>query len=289
MTCGRWRVRRHRRPGIETVEVWNLPVEGGSLLWQRVGVPRVESLRAAGHPEREIGEGLAASLVPTLLSLQPRLGFDALYLGGGLLEIEGFREGLRREALPFPLSFSADGRWTGEAGAFGLLREIGFPAGAMLDVGQTAIKASARDRRIVRERDFSVLPLRLIDASGHSTGCPTETAAAFIASALCDLLRAAGPVDPAIVLALPCPLDEDAVPGACTYGWEGDTRLLPQVFRRVDERLPGWQAGAEPEVLVLNDAELAAESALCELRPPAGARLLCLTLGFGPGAALIEG
>lgn len=285
MKLGRWRVDRVRPAGVEAVEVWNWPIDGGPL-WERVGAPRVEALRSAGLPESEIGSLLAQALAPAIDAMASDFGSTQVHLGGGLAEILGFREGLARRTS-LPLSFAAEGQWLHEAGGWGLLEERGSGNGTILDVGQTSIKGAAGGRRVAWPRDLSILPRRFILEDGTSQGAPTEPAAAFIAGALIDLLRSADPADPALILGLPCPLDDDCVLGPCTYGWQGDGELLPRVFAIVDERLHPWLR-AEPLVLVLNDAELFAESTRRELRPSPGSTTLCLTLGFGPGGAVLK-
>ncbi len=281
----RWELCRVRPARIRTLEIWNLPAPEGQF-WQAVGLPRVEAMRRDGRSDREIGDALAASLVPAVLQLHETFQIDTLFLGGGLLEIAALRSGIEAAGLPFALVFASDATWVGEPGGQALLRQAGVPDGAVVDVGQTAIKASARGLRIVKKRDVGLLPYRFIDASGHSRGCATEAAAAFLGGALGDLLAAATPADAAVVLALPCPLDEACTPGPCTYGWEGDRALLPRALQIVDERTQPWRR-ARPRVLILNDAELAAVSAGVEAR--SRGRTLCLTLGFGPGGALVEG
>lgn len=85
-----------------------------------------------------------------------------------------------------------------------------------------------------------------------------------------------------IVLALPCSINDALEPGACTYGWESATELVPRVFANLQAR--GRVTGAARGV-VLNDAELAAEAARAHgIDTPA----LVLTLGFGPGGALLR-
>jgi hypothetical protein len=288
LTLGRWRVRRCRRSDVQVLEVWNLSLPDG-LFWERVGVPRVDALRGAGLGDAGIAEELAESLAGALWLLHARLHVDRGFLGGGLLEIDGFEDAVRAEDLPFPVVFSPDRVFVAERGGFELLREERGAAGAVVDVGQTAIKGSREGTRIVRPRDFGELPLELIDPSGRKpapSAVRRERAAELIAGAVLDL-SAPGPGAPGLVLALPCPVDDDLVPGACTYGWEDDRDLLPEVFRRIESGLGPGPGGSDREALVLNDAELAAESARAVVRPPDGERLLCLTLGFGPGAALL--
>lgn len=285
MKLGRWRVDRVRPAGVEAVEVWNWPTDEGPL-WELVGAPRVETLRSAGRPESEIASLLARTLAPAIVAMAGHFGTAQVHLGGGLTEIPGFRQELARRTS-LPLSFAAEGQWLHEAGGLALLEERGNGNGAILDVGQTSIKGLAGGRRMAWPRDLSILPRRFILEDGTSQGAPTEPAAAFIAGALIDLLRGVDRANRALILSLPCPLDDDCVLGPCTYGWQGDGELLPRIFAMVDERLHPWP-GAEPLVLVLNDAELFAESTRRELRPTPSSATLCVTLGFGPGGAVLK-
>lgn len=274
------RARRFRRAGVTALSVWDLPTDAG-LLWERLGAPRLLALRARGRPEAEITAELAASAADALRRLRDRHGCTRAFLGGGLTELAGFAEALQDRA-DVPFACSEDGRFAGEAGGWALLRERGHAAGVVVDVGQTAVKASRPGRRLVRERDTSELPLELIDPSHPPPPRPErlERVAGFVGGAVAELLEHARPAPRALVLALPCPLDDRLVPGGCTYGWQGEGRLVPAILER---------AGRDLDlVLVLNDAELLAETARARAPAAPGERVLALTLGFGPGAALID-
>jgi hypothetical protein len=91
------------------------------------------------------------------------------------------------------------------------------------------------------------------------------------------------PLD-ALCLALPCPVDGTFIPGGCTYGWEGHASLVADLLQAAGLT----DASSGGTVLVLNDAELAAEAAREDARLADSRRVLCLTLGFGPGGALLE-
>lgn len=265
---------RWRRPHVRALPIWDLQLDEG-LLWQRLGLPRVEALREQGRAELEIGAELAQTAAAALRLLRERHRFDRVFVGGGLTLIEGFVQELLRR-VDHPIDVSPDERFAGERGGLALLEGRG--GGAVVDVGQTAIKASCRGRRLVRERDLRALPLELIDPSGappRAAPDRLERAAAFIGAAIAEL----GSDGDSLVLALPCPLDDACVPGPCTYGWAGEARLVPAILERSGKHFR--------EVLVLNDAELAAETALARRPREAGERVLVLTLGFGPGAALI--
>jgi len=281
------RVRRWRGPGVQGLELWNRPLRDG-MFWEQVGVPRLDRLRADGWREADIGRDQARSVATALDGLHRELGFQSVFLGGGLLEIDGFASSLHASRLPFRIALSPDRAFAGEAGGHALLGALGLPGGVVLDVGQTAVKASCRRVRAIRPRDPSSQPLELIDPAGarpRPSRARVGAAAALVSAAARDLVERSGPPQPAVVLALPCPLGEDLVPGGCTYGWEGDPSLVPALVDAV-ACVIGHSA---PEVLVLNDAELAAESARLDLVPAPGDRVLCLTLGFGPGGALVTG
>jgi hypothetical protein len=273
-----YHLRRLRPAGVQHLAVWDLPLSRG-LFWERVGAPRIGEMRDLGASAGEIARALADDIAEALGVLQLRDGFDVAYLGGGLLGLPGVRTTLVRHS-PCALAFNPDGRFVGERGGKRLLAQIGRPHGAIVDVGQTAIKATTGARRATVERDLGALPLRLIDTCGRSSGAPTATVAAFISSAVATI----GPPDACVLLAIPGPLGESLLPGPCTYGWEGDATLLPALVERLEKLQPA-PAG---ELLLVNDAELAGVSAQVDLRRTSGARALALTLGFGPGAALLD-
>jgi len=101
------------------------------------------------------------------------------------------------------------------------------------------------------------------------------------------------PPPPLLVLALPSALADDNTPEGCTYpGWEGCAELLPRIAARLDDWIQGdpshpWRV-AEGRILLLNDAELAARSARLQSSAVASRITLALTLGFGPGAAILD-
>jgi hypothetical protein len=287
VTEGRWRLRRLRPRGVRPLEVWNLPLQGKEL-WELLGVPRLDAMRREGHGDEDIGRALGATFASAAAELQRRHRFERVFVGGGLLELPGLEAAVREAAPPFEVTFSPDRAFVAEAGGRALLADNGGPDGIVVDVGQTSIKLSAGGVRRVRARELERLPLRLIGTPRPPvTALGTAAFAGFIADAIAELLVASAPRDPLVVLAMPCPLEDDLAPGSCTYGWEGHGTLLPEVFRVLDERLHPWPAVAHPQALVLNDAELAAVSARVVLCPEAAAGVLSLTLGFGPGGAVL--
>jgi len=265
---------------VQPLSIWDSKLDGG-LLWERLGRPRADALRREGRAENEIGTELAATALAALRVLRERHPFERAFVGGGLTRIAGFAQELRERA-ELPLELSADGCFAGERGGLALLRASSEADGIVVDVGQTALKASCRGHRLVRERDLGALPLELIDPAG-APPLPEphrlQRAAAFIGDAIAEVAERTVIDGGGLVLALPCPLDDACVPGPCTYGWQGEARLVPAILERSGLHFR--------DVFVLNDAELAAETALA-LRPPrAGERVFVLTLGFGPGGALI--
>jgi hypothetical protein len=280
---GRFRIERLRWPGVTSLSVWNRPLPDGRELWQQVGAPWVEEQRRRGVHEATIGQGLAEVLAPAIRGLHQELGLAACFLTGGLCAIAGFREALHVAVGSFPITIAHDPVWAAAEAGLAWLREQGTPESGVVDVGQTAIKTLSRAGRHVHERDLEALPFRLIGEDGTSRGAPTERLATFLSTALAALEVPSPAQDPRVLLALPCPIEDDLLPGPCTYGWQGDRGLLPAVFLSPAGPWPD----REVRVDVLNDAELAAEAARRSFVLEPGSRVLCLTLGFGPGGALL--
>jgi hypothetical protein len=270
-----WNVRRHRPPGVTPLEVWNLPVLGREL-WELLGTPRVDADRRAGVPEAALASRLLPALTGALEPLVRRHAVDAVWLSGGLACLEGFGSALAKAPLPCPVHVATEPRFAPALTGLRLLAPLHPTSPLAVDVGQTSIKCAAPGALRVFERDTAALPLLFIGQPRPADGHHIPTAVRFIAGAL----RAFTP--DAVCLALPCPLDDALIPGGCTYGWEGHASLVADIVREAG--LP--DAGGT--VLALNDAELAAEAARDDARLADARRVLCLTLGFGPGGALLE-
>ncbi|MCP3163205.1 ROK family protein [Myxococcus qinghaiensis] len=271
-----WTPRRHHAAGVTSLEVWNLPVFGREL-WELLGAPRVEADRRAGVPEAQLAEQLFPALMSALEQLVHRHAVDAVWLSGGLACLEGFEVGAAKAtaALGCPVYVSKAPRFAPVYAGLGL---VTARTPLVLDVGQTSIKCASPGAQRVFERDLNELPRLFIGMPRPVDGHHIVAAVRFIANALRTCardLKVEG-----MCLALPCPLDEALVPGGCTYGWEGHASLVADILE--EAALPGGG-----EVLVLNDAELAAEAARMELRKHKHRHILCLTLGFGPGGALL--
>jgi hypothetical protein len=255
--------------------------ERGSL-WECRDLPEFPRLLMQAVEELRAGTARRASgLSPP--DICRRIEF--LFVGGGDADRPGLAEALAGGSLPYHIS--PEEAFVGEAGGLALLRQERLD-GLVIDVGQTAIKISAANRRLMVPRDFERLPL----AEGKK-----EKVRAALREFVAEAIRRAGGVSPlsaaktqgayaprspwGIVLALPCELDDDCVPGPCSYaGLEGDTTFVEDILRLADmEGVPA---------LVLNDAELAAASARLSPHVPADRITLVLTLGFGVGGALLR-
>ncbi len=275
-----WDIRRHRVPGVTSLEVWNLPVLGREL-WELLGAPRVDSDRRAGVPEAGLASRLLSALTEALELLVHRHAVDAVWLSGGLLCLEGFGPALAEAtaSLPCPVHVAQEPRFAPVLAGLRMLAPLKPVSPVALDVGQTSIKCASPGALRVFERDTTALPLLLIGMPRPEDGHHVAAAVRFIGEAL----RTSGARPPdALCLALPCPLDAALVPGGCTYGWEGRASLVSDLLGEAG--FPGTRGTA----LVLNDAELAAEAAREDARLASARRVLCLTLGFGPGGALLE-
>ncbi len=302
-TGRRWRLSRVRRDGVESIPVWNLPLADGRLFWEIAGAPFVEAMRLRGVADVLIARDIAAAVADAAVRLHARHHFERIWITGGLTRMPGFDTAVISALAdaPFKPRLSEAGAFAGEAGGRDVLAAFDQPGGVVADVGQTSIKVSvlhapaapgtppappAPAYRILRARHLDELPRRFIGAAQVTPAgarAVVEHAAPWIAEAVLDALEAAAPlsVPPALVLALPCPIADDLTLGACTYGWERDASLVPRIATALDQA-GAFEGAMRVSVLVLNDAELAALSA------PSGALTLALTLGFGPGAALVQ-
>ncbi|AGC41653.1 hypothetical protein MYSTI_00295 [Myxococcus stipitatus DSM 14675] len=275
--------RRYRAPGVTPLEVWNLPVLGREL-WEHLSAPRVEADRLAGVPEARLAQRLMPGLLAAIEVLVHRHAVDAVWLTGGLLCLEDFEPALAEAArgLRCPIHLAEAPRFAPVLAGLQLL-----PASASnplaLDVGQTSVKCVSRHTPPrVFERDVTALPRLFIGRPRPAEGHHIPAAVHFIAGALRGFARDTDTrASDGLCLALPCPLDDALLPGGCTYGWEGHASLVHDLLAHAG--LPD-----SGDVLVLNDAELSAEAARGEPRLASHARILCLTLGFGPGGALLE-
>lgn len=171
-------------------------------------------------------------------------------------------------------TIASDPAWIAEPGGRALLQTLHAEReGAVLDVGQTALKLSDRTGRLRLARPLDEVPLELDARDPERAADFRARTIAFISSAF----RARTP-PAALVLALPCEIEDDLSVAGCSYPWPaGDTALIREIMQTA-------QLGHVP-CLVLNDAELAAISV--DLTRPHEQRTLVLTLGLGLGAAYL--
>ena len=243
---------RFRAPDVQHVSVVGLPC-GEITLFHILG------RRALLDPRPEV---VAARFRAGLATLVRAMLPDVLYVGGGLSERPEVRAAIAASPAAADVVWSGGGRFVGELGG----RQIAGASAIICDVGQTAIKVSRPDGRRIHERP---------PQESAPDGCDLA-GIAFIRDVLASALSGA-PATAPLVLALPGDLSDDLTPGPCSYRWGGRSGLVDELLPRRDGR----------PVLVLNDAELAAESARVEVDPSRGRVCLVLTLGYAPGAALL--
>lgn len=301
------RVQRWCEPGVTPLEIWDLPVPGG-LLWQRAGAGRLAEAGGAGERERrllamgaDLGRALAAAG-------QGRSGLrwagaaDSrwVYLTGGLAAepvLVGAVWDVLDPDLQVIAAAGAEARFPGEEAGLWVASQLGQRRACVVDVGQTSVKASLVGHgnvwRGVVMRDMARLPM------AYHVGYDTlpvaylrdqyREAVAFVGEAVAAALQGA-PAEArggALVLGLPCELGPDLMPGHCTYaGWMGRAELAGDLAAAIAARL---ETGFEWAV-AMNDAELAGVAVKTRLRAGGGAagKGLVVTLGFGPGGAIVD-
>ncbi len=255
------RVVRLSRPDVELLDVWDLDI-GGQRFWEVVDERNIAQRREAGWVASNIAACVADGIITACYSIGRK--FEGVYVLGGLTRLPHLKEFLWRAPTPWPFFVPPAGRdyaWRAKLHMFGTEQMI------VVDVGQTAIKGFLPDGEpVVFTRDTELIPY------GE---CPDKGARSihFIKSAIASL-RSVAP-KASILLALPSPVGDDLIPGPSTYGFAGCKTFVRDVVP--DPACP---------VFVMNDAELAAECA----RGDSGtdAPLLVLTLGHGPGAAILR-
>lgn len=238
--------RRHHPAGVLPLELWDALVGERPLYLLRA----TEIGPAIAQVVRELSVGKARRL--RAHEHLPKLAFERVVLaGGGPID----EAAAALQALGFPTSRAQDPHWIAERGGRALLATLCAPErGAVLDVGQTALKYSDARGRSRWERSLCEVPLELDarDPALHP-GYRANTIAFFAA----PLLRA--PALAGLVLALPCEIADDLSVAGCSYPWlAGDRTLIGDLLR--------FARLSHVPCLVLNDAELAAVSVAQEGR-----------------------
>ena len=258
---------RYRHPRVVPLELWDLWM-GERILWDTIRDPDFPHILHKSLIDLRAGFGATRSDGPVPPEIR---GFDALWLGGGGCDAS-LRHGLRD--LPIPAYFAETEAFAGERGGLALLAQGGC-AGCVVDLGQTQLKVSTAEKRWTFARDFNALPVRDDEAE-----CEHAAQRLRLREFIASSLRECGAQQEAVVFALPARLGDDGSPEGSSYaGMRGDAQLVPDALAL---------AGLVPRIVfLLNDAELAALSALADVRVSPAERTLVLTLGFGLGAALL--
>ncbi len=264
---------RVRHPEITPLELSDVRVSGVTL-WassQTTEFPAalrevLEILHAGG------GSWRLRKPIPDVLA-----GFEAVFLTGGRATETGLRKGV--SGLPCPVIFGKESAFGGECGGFDLLRSRGL-TGWVADLGKSQFKLAAPGRRWSFPREWGRLRAPGKVSPAEQPG-QRRRLREFIALKLQIAMAEYGRQPHALVFALPTKVADDGAPYSSNYaGMRGDCTLLPDALAMAG--LPGLP------LLVLNDAELAAFSAITDERLAGFRKVLVLTLGFGIGAALID-
>ncbi|MEP7124688.1 MAG: hypothetical protein ABJE95_27415 [Byssovorax sp.] len=250
---------------MTALEIWDLEVRGDTLFAAR-DEPDFAARLAEGIDAIRRGEAQTRSRITLPEACR---AIDAIFAGGG-----GVTGAIEAALRAIGLPFHRGDAFAGEAGGLDLLDAIGSRSGLVVDVGQSAIKISARGGRVRIDRDFQRLP---VTRPLGDRGDPRDPFRDFVAASVAAAMRDFGEAD-ALVLALPAELDDDGRPEGSSYpGLQGDRELAAEVLKRAG--IPGARA------ILLNDAELCALSARRVV--PARSTALVLTIGFGIGGALL--
>ena len=264
------RVRRIRPTGVTGLELWDLWV-GDRILWDCMAGPGFGAvLRTAVEAlQKGVGATRSEGEIPSWVA-----GFTTLYLtGGGAPPVaESLEQG------PWKLSMGRHTEHPTGQGGEALLKEHGL-RGWVVDLGQSALKIAGEGKYQRWERDLEKLPLRS-DAAGEDAQAQRTALREFMSRALIDFGKDLPELPTGVVVALPSRLDDAGLPEGSSYiGMSGDQGLIPDVLQ------PAGLSNAQ--ALLLNDAELEAVSARTE--GLTSGKTLVLTLGFGVGAAILEG
>lgn len=259
--------------GIVPIELWDVRVDGKSLFERRAEPTFYASLATAVLALRR-GEAVRGNG-----GRLPARPWSVVSMVGGALDESRARDAF--DAVGIALDVLSDDAFFATSHALEALIEDGALRGdaVVIDVGQTAIKASGPGGRVRRQR--------LIDSQFTTTldiSEPDNERTAFadeIAAALADACPGRPPSF--VLLGLPCEVErrgEDVFLGPSTYPTAGYAGALMR------DVLRGAGCQTTPSAIV-NDAVLAAW-ALARRSPCRAAFQLVLTLGLGIGAALID-
>jgi hypothetical protein len=251
---------RHRDGRVTPVEVWDLLVGGVPLHRHERGPDFGVALGRAAEVLAS-GAGVTESRTP----LPPACtGIRRVVLAGGGATAVRWRSDV------LPAEHAAEPERHAEHGGLQVLARLGR-RGLVVDLGQSRLKLAWATGRLVYARDFEAIPVSEPPADGRGR----DALIAFVAGALREAVGDEPPE--AIILGLPCAIDDDCLIGTCTYPWSAGDSLVPELLEAAGlGPVPTW---------LVNDAELAAIGLADQGLAQDGT--LVLTVGFGVGGALV--
>lgn len=200
--------------------------------------------------------------------------------GGNLNDVDC---GKVAEALRIPVFSGGGGMFAGEEGGLAMLEELECERGMVCDLGQTMLKVSWAGRRWSFERDVMALPL--YGGTGAHTigekGAQRRELRRFIAQSLRTVISDTPSAPDGVIFALPSVMDKWGQPAGSSYiGMSMDTQLVTDSMELAGlPDVPHW---------LLNDAELAAASAIFDDRVIQHGKALVFTVGTALGCALAD-
>lgn len=204
-----------------------------------------------------------------------------LWLDGG--NTGGADDAALSAATGLPVICGGGGMYAAEEGGLGMLEELEC-RGMVCDLGQTIFKISWAERRWAFPRDTALLPLSG-GAEAHAIpekGAQRRALRRFIADSLRAVLAESDAGTPeGVIFALPSALDRWGQPAGSSYiGMSMDTQLVTDAL----------ELAGLPDVRhwLVNDAELAAASAVFDERVIQHGKALVFALGTAVGCALAD-
>ena len=252
---------------IRPLELWDALTPAGTL-WESM-----EHVDFASHLGDVLNQLLAGTAHSRADGPIQQVAFDHIWLSGGRLLDLDIVESLT--TLPRKTFIATDARFPGIAAATKILPDCANST-LCIDVGQTSIKISQAEHRLVVARDYEEFPIR---QHGNDTPSP-QNQQRFLQWLIKSIQTIPASLDDNthLLLSLPCEITNDCTLGGSSYiGVIGCKDTIPVLKETLQVN----------SVYLLNDAELAAWSALADPRLPLCGNTLVLTLGFGVGAAVI--
>ncbi|MES2824109.1 MAG: hypothetical protein V4732_10945 [Pseudomonadota bacterium] len=259
-------------PEITPLEIWDSITPQG-ILW--------DSMYKQDFPEtlknviQQIHAGLAVTA--SKLEINPiSRAFDALYVAGGGALDPRIINALKQ--LSVPIIVAPDPVFSGVPGGNKILANHGLE-GIVIDLGQTQIKIANAGELHTFKRDFAAIPIRS-ETESEQDAVQLQSFVRYVSSSIAETIK--NTVKPkGIVLALPCDIDNDGVLGGSSYaGMKGNADLVDSIIHHANLE--------DVQVLLLNDAELTAASALHDKNVIKFNKILVITLGFAVGATILE-